>query len=101
MRLRREAISDANRHVDCYLLLHPPSFSSPFPMRIPPMKRIEAIIPYDLIQEVETALIHSGMEGLTLSSVYSQTMPDRPSVSRAKRSAVGIALLQTRVVGLR
>lgn len=36
------------------------------------MKRIEAIIAHDLIQDVEKALIRSGINGLTLTSVYSQ-----------------------------
>lgn len=35
------------------------------------MKRIEAVIAHDLIQDVEKALMRSGIEGLTLTSVYS------------------------------
>jgi nitrogen regulatory protein PII len=35
------------------------------------MKRIEAVIAYDSIQAVEKALIRSGIEGLTLTSVSS------------------------------
>lgn len=34
------------------------------------MKRIEALIPHDRIQDVERALTRSGVEGLTLTSVY-------------------------------
>jgi nitrogen regulatory protein PII len=36
------------------------------------MKRIEAVIPHDLIQNVEKALIRCGIEGLTVTSVYTQ-----------------------------
>ena len=35
------------------------------------MKRIEAVIAHDSIQDAEKALIRSGIEGLTLTSVYS------------------------------
>lgn len=38
------------------------------------MKRIEAVIAHDLIQDVEKALVRSGIEGLTLTSVYSNQM---------------------------
>jgi nitrogen regulatory protein PII len=37
------------------------------------MKRIEAVIAHDFIQDVERALLRSGIEGLTLTSVYSHT----------------------------
>jgi nitrogen regulatory protein PII len=39
------------------------------------MKRIEAVIAHDLIQDVERALLRSGIEGLTLTSVYSHRTP--------------------------
>ncbi len=39
------------------------------------MKRIEAIIAHDLIQDVEKALIRLGIVGLTLTSVYNHPTP--------------------------
>ncbi len=38
------------------------------------MKRIEALIPHDLIQDVEQSLSSLGVRGLTLTSVYSQSL---------------------------
>jgi nitrogen regulatory protein PII len=48
------------------------------------MKRIEAIIPHDLIQNVEKALIRCGIEGLTVTSVYTQRMASSGPASSAK-----------------
>lgn len=48
------------------------------------MKRIEAVIAHDSIQDVENALIRSGIIGLTLTSVYSHRML-APSLSSCRR----------------
>ncbi|MCA9071262.1 MAG: hypothetical protein KDA84_20180 [Planctomycetaceae bacterium] len=42
------------------------------PNAAPVMKRIEVLIPHERIQNAERALSQSGIEGLTLTSVYMQ-----------------------------
>jgi nitrogen regulatory protein PII len=53
------------------------------------MKRIEAIIPHQLIQDVEKALIRIGIEGLTLTSVYTQRMHSSEVANSPKSSLLG------------
>ncbi len=53
------------------------------------MKRIEALIPHDLIQDVEQSLTSLGVRGLTLTSVYSQSLSPGPLVSSRRTAGFG------------
>lgn len=52
------------------LLISELTFPTDPPDATPVMKRIEVLIPHERIQNAERALSQSGIEGLTLTSVY-------------------------------
>ena len=71
------------------------------PKRSPPMKRIEALIPHDLIQDVEQSLSSLGVRGLTLTSVYSQSLSPGPLASSRTDRRFRKSVLQIGRAGVR
>ena len=59
------------------------------------IKRIEAILPYDRIQEAERALARCGIGGLTLTSVSSGPSP---SASRREDSSASVRCCKLEVL---
>ena len=53
------------------------------------MKRIEALIPHDRIQDVGRALTQSGVKGLTLTTVYTPSDQRQDDSARRKNRLLG------------